>query len=99
MGDEAATTRFDDTYDNARRLFLLIHTSYEDLANLHTQLHTALHRTSGPFGRHTSAIAPKFVERVGLARTGGKQAVLMRADHRFFGRIEFECHSGPTSFR
>src|SRR5262245_17364270 len=67
--------------------------------SLKTQLHAALQKTNGPFGRHTSAIAPNVVLRIGLARTGGKQAVLMRADHRFVGRFEFAFHSGHTSFR
>ena len=43
-------------------------------------------------------MVPNFVERVGLARTGGKQAILRRADHRFIKRIEFVSHNGRTSF-
>ena|SRR5258708_7631161 len=30
--------------------------------------------------------------------TGGKQAILKRADHRFIERIEFVSHNGRTSF-
>jgi len=44
-------------------------------------------------------VAPNLVDRLGLARTGGKQAILKRADHRFIKRIEFESHNGHTSFR
>ena len=38
------------------------------------------------------------VKRVGLARVGGKQAVLTRDNHRFVQQIEF-VHTGRTSFR
>jgi hypothetical protein len=48
--------------------------------------------------RHTSAMVPNFVERVGLARTGGKQAILKRADHRFMERIEFVSHKEVPPF-
>jgi len=41
---------------------------------------------------------PNFVQRVGLAGTGGEQAILKRADHRFIERIEFVSHNGRTSF-
>ena len=41
---------------------------------------------------------PNFVQRVDLARTGGKQAILKRADHRFIERIELVSHNGSTSF-
>ena len=41
---------------------------------------------------------PKFVEKVGLAGTGGKQAILKCADDRFFERIEFVWHNGCTPF-
>ena len=43
-------------------------------------------------------MVPNFVWRVGLAKTGGKQAILKRADHRFIERIEFVSHNGRTSF-
>jgi hypothetical protein len=43
-------------------------------------------------------MAPNFVQRVGLARTGRKQAVLKRADHRFIERIEFVSHNGRPPF-
>jgi len=43
-------------------------------------------------------MAPNFVQRIGLARTGGKQAILKRADRRFIKRIEFVSHNGCTSF-
>jgi hypothetical protein len=43
-------------------------------------------------------MAPNVVQRVGLERTGGKQAILKRADHRFIERIEFVSHNGHTSF-
>jgi hypothetical protein len=43
-------------------------------------------------------MVPNFVERVGLARRGGKQAILKRADHRLNERIEFVSHKGRTSF-
>src|ERR1700722_17118725 len=43
-------------------------------------------------------MVPNFVQRVGLARTGGKQAILKRADHRFIERIEFVSHNGCASF-
>jgi hypothetical protein len=43
-------------------------------------------------------MAPNFIQRVGLARTGGKQAILKRADDRFIERIEFVWHNGHTSF-
>ena len=39
-------------------------------------------------------MTPNFVQEVGLARTGGKQALLKRADHRFIERIEFVSHNG-----
>ena len=56
-------------------------------------------KTEGHLRRHTSAIVPKpGLERVGLARTGGKQAILKRADHRLNKRIEFVSHNGFTSF-
>jgi hypothetical protein len=55
-----------------------------------------LGKTNGHFRRHTSAVSPNLVERVGLARTGGKQAILKRADHRFIER-EFVSHIGYTS--
>lgn len=48
--------------------------------------------------RHTSAMVPNFVQRVGLAKTGEKQAILKRADHRFIERLEFVSHNGLTSF-
>lgn len=54
-------------------------------------------KTKGHFRRHTPAVTPNFVERVGLARRGGKQVVLTRADHRF-KRIEFVSHNRLTSF-
>ena len=45
-------------------------------------------------------MVPNFVQRVGLApaRTGGEQAILKRADHRFIERIEIVSHKGLTSF-
>src|SRR5580700_3311687 len=43
-------------------------------------------------------MAPNFVQRVGLARAGGKQAILKCADHRFIERSEFVSHNGSTSF-
>src|SRR5579862_3971530 len=43
-------------------------------------------------------MVPNLVYRVGLARTGRKQAILERADHRFIERIEFVSHKGHTSF-
>lgn len=48
---------------------------------------------------HFGAMAPNFAKRVSLARTGGKQAILKRADHRFIKRIELASHNGRTSFR
>jgi hypothetical protein len=38
----------------------------------------------------------RYLGKVGLARTGGKQAILKRADHRFIQR--FVSHNGCTSF-
>jgi hypothetical protein len=43
-------------------------------------------------------MVPNFVQRVVLAGTGGKQAILKRADHRIIQRIEFVSHNGNTSF-
>jgi hypothetical protein len=41
---------------------------------------------------------PNWVEKVGLARTGGKQVTLKRADHRRIKRAKFISHNGFTSF-
>ena len=43
-------------------------------------------------------MVPNLVQRVGLARTGGKQAILKRADRRLIKRIEFVSHNGCASF-
>ena len=48
-------------------------------------------KTSDRFKRRTSAVGPNW-SGVGLAGTGGKQAILKRADHRFVERIDFITH-------
>jgi hypothetical protein len=47
---------------------------------------------------HSECVVRVKVKRVGLARTGGKQAVLKRADHRFIDGVELTLHNGRTSF-
>jgi hypothetical protein len=49
---------------------------------------------------HSGYDAETMLERVGLARTGGKQAILTHADHRFIELIEFVSHTDiPPFFR
>ena len=47
---------------------------------------------------HFGHDAERLFGKVGLARKGGKQAILKRADHRFIERFEFVSHNGRTSF-
>ena len=113
IGDDAAAIRFDDAHDNADRLLLLINSSDEDLAdvvaarnckwlrNIQIHRYTGPHKTQTSLTRHTSAAMPKLLskERVGLARTGGKQALLTCADHRSIDLAGFVLHNGDASFR
>jgi len=89
----------------------MINPSDEDLADLVGARNCAwlkiirIHRYTGPHKTqksfeetHVGYGAETLSRESGLARTGGKQALLTRADHRSVDRIGFVSHNWVSPF-